>query len=162
MRSEGGYIVFYYRREEPARFPVVLEGDVTSWSGVAGGLAEQASSACNTEMYIFNGWNGGYEGYSPSTSQGMCAGFSSLSTSFAFSTGIEGLVWYSNSGQTWYNNYNSYTTSSTSAGNLPADIYPSIGIYSSSPSTSITYQWLRTRAYPPNGVMPSVSFGSVS
>ena len=27
---------------------------------------------------------------------------------------------------------------------------------------SISFQWLRTRAYPPNGVMPSVSFGSVA
>ena len=157
--SSVGYVGITYTTGIPS--PVVLEGDVTSLSGVAEGLAEQASSACNTEMYIFNGWTGGYEGYSSSTSQGMCAGFSSLSTSFVFGTSIEGLVWYSNSGQTWYNNYNSYTTSSTGAGNLPADIYPSIGIYQTSPSTSITYQWLRTRAYPPNGVMPTTTFGTV-
>ncbi|MEM3247652.1 MAG: hypothetical protein QW207_03915 [Candidatus Micrarchaeaceae archaeon] len=142
--------------------PQILEGDVISWSGIAGGLAEQASSACNTEMYIFNGWTGGYEGYSSSTSQGMCAGFSSLSTAFPFTTGIEGLGWTGGSSQIWYNNYNSYATSSTGAGNLPSTIYLSLGIYSNSPSTSIAFQWLRTRAYPPNGVMPSVSFGSVS
>ncbi|MCL4380909.1 hypothetical protein M1141_01390, partial [Candidatus Marsarchaeota archaeon] len=29
-------------------------------------------------------------------------------------------------------------------------------------ATSETIQWLRTRAYPPNGVMPTVTFGSVS
>jgi hypothetical protein len=32
----------------------------------------------------------------------------------------------------------------------------------SAPSTPILIYWLRTRAYPPNGVMPSVTFGSVS
>jgi hypothetical protein len=37
--------------------------------------------------------------------------------------------------------------------------YITIGIIN---GESYTFQWLRTRAYPPNGVMPSVSFGSVS
>jgi len=113
-------------------------------------------------MYIFNGWTGGYEGYSPSTSEGMIAGFSSLSTAFAFTYGIEGLVWVGNSQEVWYNNYNTYTTSSNGAGNLPSTINPSFGIYQQSDSTSVTFQWLRTRAYPPSGTMPSVSFGSIA
>lgn len=146
----------------PIGSPQILEGDVTSWGGGAGGLAEQASNACDTEMYIYNGWSGGYEGYSPSTSQGICAGFTSLSTSFVLSAGIDGLAWLSSSSEIWYHNYNSYSTTSSAAGSLPSSIYPSIGIYEYSSSTSITFQWLRTRAYPPNGVMPSVAFGSVA
>jgi len=142
--------------------PQILEGDVTSWSGIAAGLAEQNGSAGNEPMYIFNGWTAGYEGYSSSTSQGMIGGFSSLSTTFAFTSGIEGLAWVGNSQEVWYNNYNAYTTSSNVAGNLPSTINPSFGIYANSLSTSITFQWLRTRAYPPNGVMPSVSFGTLS
>ena len=86
----------------------------------------------------------------------MIAGFSSLSTAFAFTSGIEGLAWVGNSQEVWYNNYNTYTTYSNAAGNLPSTINPSFGIYQHSPSTSITFQWLRTRAYPPNGVMPTV------
>ena len=142
--------------------PQILEGDVTSWSGVAGGLAEQNGNAGNEPMYIFNGWSGAYEGYSSSTSSGMIGGFSLLSYSFPFTTGIEGLTWVGNSQEVWYNNYNTYITSSNGAGNLPSTINPSFGIYQQSTSTSVTFQWLRTRAYPPNGVMPSVSFGGVS
>ncbi|MEM0147280.1 MAG: hypothetical protein QXF85_02390, partial [Candidatus Micrarchaeaceae archaeon] len=39
-----------------------------------------------------------------------------------------------------------------------------IGFYTYSTTTgnSQFIQYVRTRAYPPNGVMPSVSFGSVS
>ena len=35
------------------------------------------------------------------------------------------------------------------------------GIGTELTTSGITFYWLRTRAYPPNGVMPSVSFGSV-
>jgi len=53
------------------------------------------------------------------------------------------------------------TTSATSESLTYFDIDPSnsAGSY---PSTPIYIYWLRTRAYPPNGVMPSVSFGGLS
>ena len=53
-------------------------------------------------------------------------------------------------------NYNSYI-STTYTGVSPFT-YLMIGSW----DNSGTVQWLRTRAYPPNGVMPSVSFGSVA
>ena len=158
--SSVGYVGLILTNGVPS--PQILEGYVTSWSGVAGGLAEQNGNAGNGPMYIFNGWTGGYEGYSPSTSEGMIAGFSSLSTAFAFTSGIEGLAWAGDSQQVWYNNYKTYTTNSNGAGNLPSTINLSFGIYYDSPSTSITFQWLRTRAYSPNGMMPTVIFGSLS
>lgn len=152
----GGVII-----NTPINSPVILEGDVSAFNGVAGGLAEQANSSCDTRMYIYNGWTGGYEGDSPSRSQGMCGGFNSMSTAFAFSSGIDGVIW-SSSGEKWYHNYATYTTTDSFGGSLPSSIYISIGIYSYSTSTSITFQWLRTRVYPPNGVMPEVTFGSVA
>jgi hypothetical protein len=59
-------------------------------------------------------------------------------------------------------NYSSIfsTTSATSESPTYFDIAPSNN--GGNPSTPIYIYWLRTRAYPPNGVMPSVSFGSVS
>jgi hypothetical protein len=153
--SSGSYVGLILTNGIPS--PQILEGYVTSWSGKAVGLAEQNGNAGNEPMYVFNGWTGGYEGYSPSTSGGMISGVTSLSTAFAFTSGIEGLAWVGNSQEVWYNNYNTYTTNSNGAGNLPSTINLSFGIYYYSPSSSITFQWLRTRAYPPNGVMPSVS-----
>ena len=75
------------------------------------------------------------------------------------STGIDGGAWLSSSSQIWYKDYIATTGSQTLT--LPSTIYPSIGIWWESTSTSIKYQWLRTRSYPPNGVMPSSSFGGV-
>ena len=50
---------------------------------------------------------------------------------------------------------NSFTPNSTLyiGFNIAARIVPNSELYD---------QWIRTRAYPPNGVMPSVSFGSVA
>ncbi|MCL5016553.1 MAG: DUF2341 domain-containing protein [Candidatus Parvarchaeota archaeon] len=56
-----------------------------------------------------------------------------------------------------YSNYITYSATSNVApiGNY----YIAIG---SGAASGLKVQWLRVRAYPPNGVMPSVSFGSVS
>ena len=56
-----------------------------------------------------------------------------------------------------YSNYIAYSATSNVApiGNY----YIAIG---SGAASGLKVQWLRVRAYPPNGVMPSVSFGSVS
>ena len=40
--------------------------------------------------------------------------------------------------------------------------YLSLSAFLAANAGSITYQWARTRAYPPNGAMPSITFGSVS
>ena len=40
--------------------------------------------------------------------------------------------------------------------------FPSIGFFNNYPSKTTFIQWLRTRAYPPNGVMPSATFGNVT
>ena len=51
------------------------------------------------------------------------------------------------------------TTTATSEAITYFNIAPSDN--SGTPANPITIYWLRTRAYPPNGVMPSVSFGAV-
>ena len=65
---------------------------------------------------------------------------------------VLGLVGISSTSITSYLNYASLLsyTSATATGTNPA-----LNDY----DTSIFYQWLRTRAYPPSGVMPTVSFG---
>ncbi|MGC8580698.1 MAG: hypothetical protein ACP5MB_11700, partial [bacterium] len=53
------------------------------------------------------------------------------------------------------------TTSATSESPTWFEINPSNN-GGSTPSSPVYIYWLRTRAYPPSGVMPSCSFGSVS
>ncbi len=55
----------------------------------------------------------------------------------------------------WYANYNLLTSASTASGSNY------VGFWVDTSDTQV-YYWARVRAYPPNGVMPSVSFGSVS
>ncbi len=55
----------------------------------------------------------------------------------------------------WYANYNLLTSASTASGSNY------VGFWVDTSDTQV-YYWARVRAYPPNGVMPSVTFGSVS
>ena len=125
-------------------------------SGVAAGIALQTGNSATSSMYGFNYWGGSVN------SGSMQDSFNGVQNpNLQISTGIMGGTWLSSSSQIWYKNYVA-TPGTQTALSLPSTIYPSIGIYSDSASTSITFQWIRTRAYPPNGVMPSVTFSSVS
>ena len=77
------------------------------------------------------------------------------------SPGILG-VYYTGSTNYFYEGYTQIFSSSTDT--PTGSVYASLGIWAeSSSSTFNTYTtWIRVRAYPPNGVMPSVTFGSVS
>jgi hypothetical protein len=134
----------------------IFGGDVTAVSGVAAGFAIQNGNSASSGGYDFNYWSGSVA-YG-SMSGGMTG---NKNPDLQISTGIMEGAWISSSSQVWYKNYVS-TAGSQTAESLPSNniLYPSIGIYSSSSSTSITYQWVRTRAYPPNGIMPSVTFSS--
>jgi hypothetical protein len=142
------------------------------------------------EEYIlpYNGGDGGHDsGIGIATSgipvygSGQCAGQQAVFAGFH-----SDLEFMSNSGSGCVNQngYNTQTSSGvlsvyspSSAVGYAANNYTDILSYTSnipSPSsTSYVYslgswggaaiiQWLRTRAYPPNGVMPTVSFGSVA
>ena len=67
-------------------------------------------------------------------------------------------VWNDGTTVTWFYEGSSYTdTSATSK----TDYVSLIWSYNGQTNNAPTINWVRTRAYPPNGVMPSVTFGSV-
>jgi YVTN family beta-propeller protein len=72
---------------------------------------------------------------------------------------VVSLIWPSTGSEKLWVNYNgnSGTASNPSYGSAQAYVYD----YGNNGASSITYDWLRTRVYPPNGIMPSASFGSV-
>ncbi|MCL4399475.1 hypothetical protein M1293_03165, partial [Candidatus Parvarchaeota archaeon] len=139
--------------------PVIVEGYITSQSGGAesGGIAQQNGNSPTSPGYDFNEWGGSIgEG---SLQNGM-SGTQNINLQIEV-PGVDGEAWVSSSLQYYYKDYNQFSASSSDL-SLPSTIYISAGVYCCSSSNTITFQWLRTRAYPPNGVMPSVSFGSVS
>jgi len=76
---------------------------------------------------------------------------------------IWGIEWLSGEAGWWYNSYSPITTTTS---DVPTDTnYLTLSYYAwsglSGTPTSLEFQWVRTRAYPPNGVMPSVSIGSL-
>jgi len=63
--------------------------------------------------------------------------------------------WLSNSVEFYAFNY-SATTISLTQYSLPSSVYYGFGSVYISHNATITVQWTRIRAYPPNGVMPSI------
>ena len=72
---------------------------------------------------------------------------------------IFGIYWKATDTATEYTNYESPLLASTTDAPTITNSYIGLGACG---ANSITFNWLRLRAYPPNGVMPSVTFGSVS
>ena len=72
-------------------------------------------------------------------------------------SGIVSTIWTNSSAVTATYNYGDATTETTDVPTYGSAYIVLMTQY----STSYTLQWLRTRAYPPNGVMSSVTFGSV-
>ena len=133
--------------------PAIFETDTISLSGVASGIAEGTANNLNAGMYLFNFWDSGF------ASGIIDEGLNNLAPPL-ISTGITGITWLSSSSQVVYHNYIA-TQESQTAYSLPSNIYPIIGIGDCSSSSSISVQWARVRAYPPNGIMPSTSIGTI-
>ncbi len=127
----------------------IFEGDVTAVSGVAAGFSLANGNAPANYGMTFTFWSGSVSHMSMSGGAEVYTG-----PNLQISTGIMSGVLLSSTSQAWYKNY--AATDGTYSFTLPSTIYPNIGIFANSLSTSITYQWVRTRAYPPNGVMPFI------
>ena len=79
----------------------------------------------------------------------------------SYNKGIYSLAWPFAGTESASFNYTQIITESSTSLSYGAS-YLSLSAYLAANAGSITYQWARTRAYPPNGAMPTVTFGSVS
>ncbi len=135
--------------------PFIVEADVLKWTGVAAGVSEQSNGSANGAGPVFSGWTGGYL-----SAGGMSTGLTPISDAESFTVGVMGLAQISSSSVLVYRNFTGTSLSYSSSG-LPPLEHISFGLYYSSPSTSLTLRWVRVRAYPPNGVMPTVLFEGI-
>ncbi|MEM4115251.1 MAG: DUF2341 domain-containing protein [Saccharolobus sp.] len=95
-----------------------------------------------------------------------------IGTAYSIPTGVNpvdgnyhiwGLEWLSGIAGFWYDNYSAVTTITS---DIPTDTtYLTLSYYAyaslQGTPTALKFLWTRTRAYPPNGVMPSISVGII-
>ncbi|MCL5016714.1 MAG: DUF2341 domain-containing protein [Candidatus Parvarchaeota archaeon] len=154
----------------------ILEGYINQNDGVTDNERGMISiSTVNNDEPLWD--NGGVSG---DTIAGWSAGRNSIGNIIQSMTVLNGAYTYLNSISS-NSNWNIYgvslssnagiTTSvnygdlsSTTSDNPSASLYVNLGVYNTGGGSpfNLEYTWVRVRAYPPNGVMPSVSFGSVS
>jgi hypothetical protein len=134
--------------------PVVTEADVigpSEYPGAAAGLAEQIGPVEYSLGYDVTYWKFGWG----NMNGGMIAIAPAVAT-----TGVIGLAWVATGDEYEYQNYSVLQHSTNSSISLTSKVYASFGSYCCDPNY-ITLQWVRVRAYPPSGIMPSVTFGSI-
>ena len=136
---------------------MIFDSYVTAVSGVAAGSMIQNGNLGSSSGYGFNYWGGS------ATVGSMDGGFGGPYDipNLQITTGIMGQAWIATGSEAYYKNYAVWTSSDSSL-TWPSTQYVSIGMYDYSPGSSITYQWIRTRAYPPGGVMPHISSSTFS
>ena len=124
-------------------------GYTTSSSAVTSSTAIQTWFEINTGL-----WSNGYAG-------GLVDQESAYKYTAALATGynIYTVYWPSSSQASFNVNYGPSSTLTTDVYNLQLPIGGANT--EGSQATIGPFYWIRVRAYPPNGVMPSVSFGSV-
>jgi len=137
----------------------------SSWAWNEPGFSNYLNAVPNTGgTYTLIIFAVGYAGQ-PSTSQGGTATNGGLSTpsSNLFPASVWTHVYTSSTYYTYQNYINNtgYITGASNTASLPFEI--EVGNNEATyVSNGMTVYWLRTRAYPPNGVMPSVSFSGLS
>ena len=150
--STGQYLSYSSAITSPFIFEIY--GKVTT-TEATGAPSSNLLAMIGKSLGTATDWAG--EAYSSGYVLGYGIAVSWTITSTTWSTGTFYLngVGLTSSGVSDYVNYK-LLGSSTSSGGL-ASAY--LMIWQDNSTTFV--QWLRTRAYPPNGVMPSVSFGAV-
>ncbi len=134
--------------------PFIFDSDITKWSAYSGtSWAEVQWGAGNKFENAFGGWSGNIN--EPDSSQWQYAVASG--TSFNINTPSPGIFSeiYTPSMSGFYTNYTNFLSTSVSSVNTTLVIG---GQVQNDAGGDTILQWARTRAYPPNGVMPYVTF----
>ncbi len=157
LASSGGYYAFVYNT--PINPDSIIE---TYSSGSRGpgptdlGIYPSNSGSVTGYAGVADTWGWGYGSIS--------GGYGNIGNPFDINSGsgIASIYWIGNGDEGVGWNYHFVTSTYSISITIPPSVYLSIGMGNYCGGSNLVYYWLRVRAYPPNGVMPSVSFGSVS
>jgi len=157
----------YYNKEFAT--PFILEADLVSIFNNGGSpsitMSEGSSSSADLPAggLLLGGY--GFSFYNPTGSQLVYATststFEAVNTLPPISTPtIIGLSWNAIGNENVFYNYRNVLYSTNNSVTLGPNNYIEFGFDSGAYYTKGEFQWVRIRALPPNGVMPSVSFAS--
>ena len=139
--------------------PILSDSSYAIYFGLSTELAYMAGDGIPEGAYMVafpDSTSGGLDLFYQTNYGGVSVG----SIPYTFSDDkVYSIDWVSTGKEGAYINYQKEISGNDTALKI-GDYYLFVG--PDSPGASVSFQWLRTRAYPPNGVMPSVSFGSVS
>ena len=144
-------------------FEIYRESQVAgSYNTYALALFNTATIQASTSGYEYEGWTGSY--FSSTYTNWDATNPISTATPFPTTTPvIVGIAWLATGNEyTEIGSNGAFTHYTDSSVTISSSIYPGIGNSATSTNTGQTDYWARVRAYPPNGVMPSVSFGGLS
>jgi hypothetical protein len=144
---------------------IVFDSNVTMANPATGSNAKAVGVALQTGNGITAASAGYWYGRDFSTGA-YAAAFNAFNTAVPGTThvlqvGVEGIAWPATGTVITYDAY-APTTYSTSTETLSGTVYPCYGGVTVSSTSAVAYQWGRARLYPPNGVMPSASIGSLT
>ena len=153
-----------------ASIPIIVEAYMNANSINASGYI-MGFGLISTQSYLSNYINQDHISWQGSTitasqfSTSVQTGPLSINLNFVNHTDsnyhIWALGWLNGKAESLYNNYSLFTTIS----DVPSDVYFLTLSYFNYKGTgaarSLNFYWVRTRAYPPNGIMPSAAFSAV-
>ena len=150
----------YYSSSQYSPAQYVLEGLTSTTTAAWGGVIWATSWNAGGGTYgLENGQTSGVTGLTEqvySVSGGNGAYVNGIGTSTPFMSGIH---WEGTSNAIGYINYSSPLAAPTTDAPTISNSYAGAGAWGGG---YITFDWLRVRAYPPNGIMPATSIGSPS
>ena len=139
--------------------PFIMDSNVAQWSSNSGTsygevqLGAGASFSC-----LFNAWWSGI--VEPNTAQWQFQVNNGTGSATNIATPSSGVFseFYTSSTTGFLTNY--IQTISTTTSGVNSALYIGSQVQNTASGDTV-FNWIRTRAYPPNGVMPSVNFGAV-
>jgi len=165
--SDSGYAWIYTTSALPAG-EVIEVNQQTSNSELNTRLGWSTSTSLGGQYTFYNSYDnniGGSQLNGVGITSSSSFGITVTPTVTAYMNGIFSFAWLATGSQWYAYNYTSGTSSDTTS-SITSTLYGYYGVgdygyTTGSVDTQLIY-WLRTRAYPPNGTMPSTSLGSLT
>jgi len=152
----------------PSYISFVYDNTINSADNIVETYSSGTRTAGPTDVGIYTANSdtaGGYAGVANTWGWGygtISGGYVNIGNPFDISSGsgVASIYWIGqgDEGVGW--NYN-FVSSTNTAETYSNNLYMAVGTGHCTGGTVINYYWLRARAYPPNGVMPTVSIGSL-
>ena len=153
----------------PSYMSFVYDTPISASGTIIETYSNGTRTAGPTDLGIYTGNSdsaGGYGGVANTWGWGsgtIAGGYGNIGNPFDISSGsgVASMYWIGEGDEAIGWNYD-FVSSTNNAETYSNSLYMAIGTGHCTGGSVMNYYWLRTRAYPPNGIMPATSIGSPS